>query len=115
MKKKISLLFAALAVVAPVFAGGLLHNTNQHIAFVRMMSRGASNEIDAVYTNPAGLAFMEHDGWTLSLNIQSAFQTRDIDATVMTPAGMGLFPDLPAGRRPAGMPDVTVPFQHGIC
>ena len=93
MKKKISLLFAALAVVAPVFAGGLLHNTNQHIAFVRMMSRGASNEIDAVYTNPAGLAFMEHDGWTLSLNIQSAFQTRDIDATVMTPAGMGLFPN----------------------
>jgi long-chain fatty acid transport protein len=93
MKKKISLLLATLAVNVAANAGGLLHNTNQHIAFQRMMARGASNEIDAVFTNPAGIAFMDHDGWTLSLNIQSAYQTRNIDATVMTPAGMGLFPN----------------------
>lgn len=56
-------------MTATAWAGGLLHNTNQHIAFMRMMARGASHEIDAVYTNPAGLAFMDHEGWTLSLNI----------------------------------------------
>ncbi|MBP5562130.1 MAG: hypothetical protein J6X70_10110 [Muribaculaceae bacterium] len=91
--KKIVLVIATAAMAVMAQAGGLLHNTNQHIDFVRMMARGASNEIDAVYSNPAGIAFMENDGWTLSLNIHSAYQTRDIDATVMTPAGLGLFPD----------------------
>ena len=89
--KKMFFVLSLLAAAVSAQAGGLLHNTNQHIAFQRMMARGASHEIDAVYTNPAGIAFMKHDGWSLSLNIQSAFQTRDIDATVMTPAGMGLF------------------------
>ena len=90
-------MFFVLSLMTAVCAqaGGLLHNTNQSIAFQRMMARGATNEIDAVYTNPAGIAFMNHDGWTLSLNIQSAYQTRDIDATVLalTPDVKGLFPD----------------------
>lgn len=68
-------------------AGGLLHNTNQHIDFMRMMARGASTEIDAIYTNPAGIGFMEHNGWGLSINIQNATQNRDIEAT------FPLFPD----------------------
>ena len=91
--KKMFLVLSLVAAAVGAQAGGLLHNTNQHIAFLRMMARGASHEIDAVYTNPAGIAFMDHDGWALSLNIQSAYQTRNIDATVMTPAGMGLFPN----------------------
>ncbi len=91
--KKLIFALSIMAVAVSAQAGGLLHNTNQHIAFQRMMARGASNEIDAVYTNPAGIAFMDHNGWALSLNIQSAYQTRNIDATVMTPAGMGLFPN----------------------
>ena len=90
--KKIVIMIAAAAMAVTAQAGGLLHNTNQHIDFVRMMARGASTDIDAVYTNPAGIAFMDHDGWSLSLNIQSAFQRRDVNATVMTPEGMGLFP-----------------------
>ncbi len=61
-------------------AGGLLTNTNQHIAFLRNPARDASLEIDAVYYNPAGLAFMK-DGFHLSLNIQSAYQTRTIQST----------------------------------
>lgn len=78
--KKILLVGVLLLVVSiPTFAGGLLTNTNQHISFLRMIARGASTEIDAVYTNPAGLAFMD-DGIHLSLNIQSAYQTRIIDA-----------------------------------
>lgn len=93
-------------------AGGLLHNTNQHIAFNRMMSRGASTEIDAVYTNPAGTAFMKNDGWTLSLNIQSAFQTRDVDATVQTPAGMGLFENDTYHRKYEG--DAAAPIVPSV-
>ena len=49
--------FAALTAHAAM-AGGLLTNTNQHVAFNRMMSREASIGIDGVYYNPAGVAFM---------------------------------------------------------
>ena len=68
-----------LMVSIPTFAGGLLTNTNQHISFLRMIARGASIDIDGVYSNPAGLAFLE-DGTYVSVNIQSAYQTRIIDA-----------------------------------
>ena len=78
--KKITITFTLLLVSLMAQAGGLLTNTNQHISFVRMMARGASHEIDAVYSNPAGVAWMD-EGWTLSLNNQSAFQTRTVDAT----------------------------------
>ena len=70
-----------LSAMSSVWAGGLLHNTNQSIAWQRMMARGATNEIDGIYTNPAGTAFLDHEGWTLSLNIQSATQSRDALAT----------------------------------
>ena len=62
-------------------AGGLLHNTNQSIAWQRMLARGATSEIDGIYSNPAGTAFLDHEGWTFSLNIQSASQHRDVLAT----------------------------------
>ena len=77
MKRITTLSLLLMTVGLSVWAGGLLHNTNQHIAFMRMMARGASHEIDGVYTNPAGLAFMDHDGWSLSFNVQSASQSRD--------------------------------------
>ncbi len=55
-------------------------NTNYHIAFDRMMARGATTEIDAVFSNPAGLAW-GHEGWQLSLNFQKPWQYRDIELT----------------------------------
>jgi len=80
MKRK--LFFSALALFlsfsSSVFAGGLLTNTNQNVTFLRNPARGASIEIDAAYTNPAGLAFLKIDGFHLSVNNQSAFQTRTI-------------------------------------
>ena len=80
--RKISLIgFVMLIVSIPTFAGGLLTNTNQHVAFWRMLARGASIDIDGVYSNPAGLAFLPSDGLYLSLNGQSAYQTRNIDMT----------------------------------
>ena len=80
--RKISLIgFVMLIVSIPTFAGGLLTNTNQHVAFLRMLARGASIDIDGVYSNPAGLAFLPGDGLYLSLNGQSAYQTRNISTT----------------------------------
>ena len=65
----------------PVFAGGLMTNTNYHIAFDRMFARGASTEIDAAYSNPAGLAW-GHEGFQRSLNFQKPWQNRDIEVSV---------------------------------
>ena len=80
--RKISLIgFVMLIVSIPTFAGGLLTNTNQHVSFLRMLARGASIDIDGVYSNPAGLAFLPGDGLYLSLNGQSAYQTRNISTT----------------------------------
>lgn len=80
--RKISLISIVMLIVSTTtFAGGLLTNTNQHAAFLRMLARGASIDIDGVYSNPAGLAFLPNDGLYLSLNGQSAYQTRVIDAT----------------------------------
>ncbi|MBQ4367901.1 MAG: outer membrane beta-barrel protein [Muribaculaceae bacterium] len=44
-----------------------------------MMARGASKEIDAIYSNPAGLVW-GHEGWQISFNWQGPTQNRDIDA-----------------------------------
>ena len=86
--RKFSLISLMLLIVSTsTFAGGLLTNTNQHAAFLRMLSRGATTEIDAALSNPAGLAFLSNDGFHMSLSIQSAFQTRDIDASC---EGLGL-------------------------
>ena len=74
----------AVATSATVHAGGLMTNTNYHIAFDRMFARGASTEIDAAYSNPAGLAW-GHEGWQFSLNFQKPWQYRNIELT--TPAG----------------------------
>lgn len=87
--RKLSLIgLVTLFVSIPTFAGGLLTNTNQHIMFLRMLARDASTQIDAVYSNPAGLAFME-DGFHVSFNGQSAFQTRTITSTFAPFAGFG--------------------------
>lgn len=76
-KIKTVCLTVAIASSSFSFAGGLLTNTNQNIAFNRMMSREASIGIDGVYFNPAGVAFLGQ-GHHLSLNWQLAYQDRSI-------------------------------------
>ena len=80
MKKRLTMIAVATLIVATVTAGGLMTNTNYHIAFDRMMARGASLDIDAAYSNPAGLAW-GHEGFQLSLNFQKPWQYRDIELT----------------------------------
>lgn len=83
--RKLSLISIVLLIVSiPTFAGGLLTNTNQHAAFLRMLSRGATTDVDGALSNPAGLAFLPNDGFHVALSIQSAFQTRNIDANFLT-------------------------------
>lgn len=80
MRKLILISLTLLIVSIPTFAGGIITNTNQHVSFLRMLARGASIDIDGVYSNPAGLAFLD-EGFYLAVNAQSAYQTRVIDAT----------------------------------
>lgn len=76
-KLKAACLTAAIASSNVSFAGGFLTNTNQNVAFNRMMSREASIGIDGVYYNPAGVVFLG-DGHHLSINWQLAYQDRTI-------------------------------------
>ena len=76
-KLKAACLTAAIASSSVSFAGGFLTNTNQNVAFNRMMSREASIGIDGVYYNPASVVFLG-DGHHLSINWQLAYQDRTI-------------------------------------
>ncbi len=91
------LLFSALCALSfsAVQAGGLMTNTNYHIAFDRMFARGATTEIDAAYSNPAGLAW-GHEGFQLSLNFQKPWQKRDIKLGNTTYEGVASAPIVPA-------------------
>lgn len=80
MKKRILLGLTLLMATTSAFAGGLLTNTNQSAAYVRNPSRDAAIDVDAVYYNPAGVAFLEK-GFHLSLNYQAAVQKRQITST----------------------------------
>ncbi len=99
--KKGLLFFAATLLSAPIFAGGILTNANQSAAYLRMIARDASTQIDAVYYNPAGLVKLQ-DGFHLSLNNQTLFSKRTIE---------NKYPLLNESKY---IGDVTVPFFPGI-
>ncbi len=77
--KKLSLFTALFMLIQVAFAGGLLTNTNQSAQYIRMMSRNASTDIDAVYYNPAGLIKLE-DGWHFAFYNQTIFQDKIVDS-----------------------------------
>jgi len=93
--KKILILTVVLCTALSVRAGGLMTNTNYHIAFDRMMARGATFDIDAAYSNPAGLAW-GYEGWQLSLNFQKPWQNRDIKLGDTKYEGVASAPIVPA-------------------
>ncbi|MCG6186061.1 OmpP1/FadL family transporter [Maribellus maritimus] len=77
--KKLTLFAAFFMLIQVTFAGGILTNTNQSAQFIRMMSRNASTDIDAVYFNPAGLIKLE-DGWHFAFYSQTIFQDKTVDS-----------------------------------
>ncbi len=78
--KKLYTIIATALIGSQLFAGGIVTNTNQSAQYVRMLSRNASLGIDAVYFNPAGVARLG-DGFHLSFNNQSIFQTKTVTST----------------------------------
>lgn len=81
MNKTKSLLFGSLmAISSCVYAGGLVTNTNQNAAFLRMMSQDAIIDLSGLYMNPAGTAFLPA-GHHLSFSVQNAKQSRTIATT----------------------------------
>ena len=95
IKKILTLTVFAFSASTLTFAGGLMTNTNYHIAFDRMMARGATFDIDAAYSNPAGMAWAK-EGWQLSLNFQKPWQNRDITLGDTKYEGVASAPIVPA-------------------
>lgn len=89
MERKLLVIGIILSISLSSWAGGLLTNTNQSIHFLRNPARDASTEIDAAYTNPAGLSLLPADGFYFAVNNQSAFQTRTITTTFAPFVGSG--------------------------
>lgn len=105
MKKTIVLTLLMLLAARAADAGGIMTNTNYHIAFDRMMARGATRDIDAIFSNPAGLAW-GHEGWQLSFNWQMPAQHRDITST------FPLYPEATHVRKYKGR--ASAPFVPGL-
>ena len=78
--KKILTGVLSLMISASALAGGLLTNTNQNAAFLRNPAQEGAIGIDALYSNPAGVAFLS-EGFHLSINWQMAAQQRIMTAT----------------------------------
>ena len=75
---KIALTLAVATTVATsAFAGGPMTNSNQSAHFLRSVARGTSLSTDAVYTNPAGVVFME-DGFHLGSRVRFSLQLSQV-------------------------------------
>ncbi|MCJ7713266.1 hypothetical protein MUO66_02235, partial [Candidatus Bathyarchaeota archaeon] len=79
LMKKPVLFVVLLLLIQMAFAGGILTNTNQSAQYIRMLSRNASTDIDAVYFNPAGLIQLGN-GWHFGVYNQTIFQEKIIDS-----------------------------------
>lgn len=79
MKRFAVLITGGFLLMNTAFAGGILTNTNQSAQFVRMLSRNASIDLDAVYFNPAGLTQLKN-GFYFGLHNQSITQNRTISS-----------------------------------
>ena len=88
------------------YAGGIVTNTNQSSAWVRLLVRDATTEIDAVYFNPAGLTKL-NDGFHFSISNQYITQEREIlnnysflnDGLYKGEAKAPIFPDVYAAYK----------------
>jgi long-subunit fatty acid transport protein len=84
--RKFLTFIAAMFITGSLFAGGLVTNTNQSAAWVRLPSRNASVGIDAVYYNPAGLMKLEN-GFHVSISNQFISQKRQVKNYYAGPGG----------------------------
>jgi len=83
MKKLVCSVVLGLGVSLQGLAGGLVTNSNQSASFVRNPARDAVIDVDAVYTNPAGVMFLPQ-GFHLGLTVQHPEQERNVTTTLAT-------------------------------
>ena len=76
MKKALITLVFALCITPFVF-GSIITNANQSTMYIRMLSRNASTDIDAVYFNPAGVTMLKN-GFHLAVHNQTITQDKTI-------------------------------------
>lgn len=72
--KRIDILVTA--TVISIAAQATAFNKNQTIDYNRTLHRAASTDIDAAFHNPAGVVFMEHNGFFAQIGNQMVFQQR---------------------------------------
>lgn len=77
--KKIVLSAVLFGSTLSMMAGGYLTNTNQSVAFLRNPAQDANINLNGVYSNPAGVNFLQ-PGFHFGINLQSAYQTREIES-----------------------------------
>ena len=77
--KKIVLSAMLFGSTLSMMAGGYLTNTNQSVAFLRNPAQDANINLNGVYSNPAGVNFLQ-PGFHFGINLQSAYQTREIES-----------------------------------
>jgi len=101
-KMKKSLIFAVLVLCfVPMTFGQIVTNGNQSVQYIRMMSRNATTDIDAVYFNPAGLTQMKN-GFHLALHNQTVIQKKTVEnsypllneATYVGDVNVPIFPNI---------------------
>jgi long-chain fatty acid transport protein len=76
--KRILLFSLSVMISGILLAGGIVTNQNHSAMYTRMLARDATLGIDAVFYNPAGLTLLPNNGFYLSVNNQSLFQTRTV-------------------------------------
>jgi long-chain fatty acid transport protein len=86
MRKLLTFIVVTL-ITGTLFAGGLVTNTNQSAAWVRLPARNASVDVDAAFFNPAGLMKLEN-GFHFSVSNQTIFQTKEVDNSYKGPGGL---------------------------
>ena len=79
MKKFFTILAFMLSTMT-AYAGGLVTNTNMSVAYLRNPAREGAIDIDGIYFNPAGTAFLPN-GIHASAGIQTAIQERNTEST----------------------------------
>lgn len=125
-KIKFSVTTLLLAIASSTFAGGILTNTNQSVAFLKNPARDAAIGLDGVYSNPAGVVFMP-EGFHLAFNWQYAHQTRTVtsanplfllgkknDSAVKTFEGIADAPFIPSIQAAWNKGDLSLQFNFSI-
>ncbi|MBN2078578.1 MAG: hypothetical protein JW838_06405 [Spirochaetes bacterium] len=115
MKKNIALYATAIIMFGIISSDAFASRLNQedgilpnHSAdYVRTLNRNASTDADAAFYNPAGLAFLEHNGLTVSFSSQTFYVKRlhTMDYYGIKFAGQPLLPTSNFMNPASGKPD----------